>query len=151
MCHKWDISTFCGWLIKADTHKELFQFCLRFIGIVSLLLSVVIFLAAPIFLNIFMDNSQIVADGTIMLRLQVITMVVVGFVLLITILCQSIGEVVGSFILSISRQGIVFLVVLMVSYWLFGYYGILISQAVSDIITAVIAFVLLMRIRKRLF
>lgn len=131
--------------------KELFQFCLRFIGIVSLLLSVVIFLAAPIFLNIFMDNSQIVADGTIMLRLQVITMVVVGFVLLITILCQSIGEVVGSFILSISRQGIVFLVVLMVSYWLFGYYGILISQAVSDIITAVIAFVLLMRIRKRLF
>lgn len=131
--------------------KELFQFCIRFIGIVSLILSAVVFIAAPVFLKIFMNNDQIVADGTTMLRLQVITMVFVGFVLLITIVCQSIGEMVGSFLLSISRQGIVFLIVLLVSYGLFGYMGILISQAIADILTAIIALLLLLKIRKRLF
>ena len=95
-----------------------------------------------------MDNDSIVADGTLMLRWQVITMVFVGVILLMTIVFQSLGKVTGSFILSISRQGIIFLVVLVVAYYTAGYRGIVISQAISDAITAVIAIILF---RKQLY
>lgn len=131
--------------------RELFRFCVCFIGCVSLVLSALVFAAAPLLLRIFMDNAQIVADGTVMLRLQVVTMVFVGFCLLITIVCQSIGEMIGSFVLSISRQGVIFLLVLVVCCRLFGYWGILAAQAVSDVLTAGISLLLLWKIRRRLF
>lgn len=131
--------------------RELLRFCVRFIGAVSLILSAAVFLAAPVLLRFFMDNDAIVSDGTVMLRLQVVTMVFAGMVLLMTILCQSIGAVKESFLLSISRQGVVFFVVLLAAYRLFGYNGVLISQAVADVLSAGIAFFLFLRLRGRIF
>ena len=77
-----------------------------------------------------------------MLRWQVITMVFVGIILLMTIIFQSMGKAVGSFILSISRQGVVFLIVLLIAYHTVGYMGIIISQAIADFFTVIIAAVL---------
>ena len=95
-----------------------------------------------------MQNDSIISDGTLMLRWQVATMVFVGIILLMTIVFQSLGKVVGSFILSASRQGIIFLIVLTVAYYTAGYMGIVVSQAISDAITAVIAVILF---RKQLY
>ena len=131
--------------------RELLRFCVRFIGAVSLVLSAAVFLAAPVLLRFFMDNDAIVSDGTVMLRLQVVTMVFAGMVLLMTILCQSIGAMKESFLLSISRQGVVFFVVLLAAYRLFGYNGVLISQAAADVLSAGIAFFLFLRLRGRIF
>jgi multidrug efflux pump len=93
-------------------------------------------------MRIFMNQESIIADGSLMLRWQVISMVFVGFVLLMTIIFQSTGKVVGSFVLSISRQGVIFLLVLAAAYALAGYQGIIVSQAIADVITAAIAAVL---------
>lgn len=122
--------------------SELLRFCVRFISVIAAALTVVIFLAAPLLMRCFMDNEGIISDGTVMLRWQVISMVFVGIVLLLTIIFQSMGKVVGSFILSISRQGIVFLAILMIAYNTMGYMGIIVSQAAADTVTAVIAVIL---------
>lgn len=122
--------------------SQLFRFCLRFISTIAVILTAIVFLAAPLLMRCFMDNESIVSDGTLMLRWQVISNVFVGIVLLITIVFQSMGKVLGSFILSISRQGVIFLVVLMIAYFTAGYMGILVSQAISDLITAGLALVL---------
>lgn len=122
--------------------SQLFRFCLRFISAIAVILTAIVFLAAPLLMRCFMDNESIVSDGTLMLRWQVISNVFVGIVLLITIVFQSMGKVLGSFILSISRQGVIFLVVLMIAYFTAGYMGILVSQAISDLITAGLALVL---------
>ena len=66
----------------------------------------------------------------------------VGVVLLMTILFQATGKAVGSSILSVSRQGIVFMVVLFVAANLFGYTGVLFSQAAADFLSAILAVVL---------
>lgn len=96
-----------------------------------------------------MDSEGIVADGTFMLRWQVITMLFVGLILLMTILFQAMGKATGAFILSISRQGVLFLLVLILAYHLAGYEGVVVSQAISDCLTAVIAFGLFQtRLRK---
>lgn len=122
--------------------SELLGFCLRFISIIAAILTAVIFMAAPLLIRCFMNKESIVRDGTVMLRWQVITMVFVGIVLLMTIIFQSTGKVAGSFILSVSRQGVIFLIVLVIAYNTAGYTGIILSQAVADLLTAGIALLL---------
>lgn len=121
---------------------ELFHFCIRFISSIAVILTALIFSAAPFLMKCFMDNEAIVKDGTIMLRFQVITMTFVGIILLLTIIFQSFGKITGSFILSISRQGIIFLIVLIIAYHTIGYIGIVASQAIADTVTMAIAIIL---------
>lgn len=92
-----------------------------------------------------MNNAQIIADGTVMLRWQVISMFFVGIVLLMTIVFQSFGKIAGSFLLSISRQGVVFVIVLSVATAVGGYTGILVSQTIADVITAFLAGLLFLK------
>mgnify|MGYP007042227038 CR=1 FL=1 len=63
-----------------------------------------------------MSDETIVTQGALMLRWQVTSMVFVGIVLLMTIVFQSAGKVVGSFLLSIGRQGVIFLAVILIAY-----------------------------------
>lgn len=121
---------------------ELFHFCIRFISSTAVILTALIFSAAPFLMKCFMDNEAIVNDGTVMLRFQVITMTFVGIILLLTIIFQSLGKITGSFILSISRQGIIFLIVLIIAYHTVGYIGIIASQAIADTVTMAIAIIL---------
>ena len=122
--------------------SDLFRFCIRFISTIALILTVIIFASAPILMRCFMDNAAIVSDGTVMLRWQVISMVCVGIVLLMSIIFQSLGKIAGSFILSISRQGVIFVAVLLIAYQATGYMGIIASQAIADLLTAGIAIIL---------
>ena len=111
-------------------------------SMIVLILTAIIFLAAPFLMKCFIKNESIINDGTVMLRWQVITMICVGIVLLMTIIFQSMGKVAGSFILSISRQGIIFLVILVITYNTIGYMGFIISQATADLLTVIIAVIL---------
>lgn len=77
-----------------------------------------------------------------MLRFQCVTTVFVAVVMLLTVVFQAIGKVVPAFILSISRQGIVFLAAIVVCAKLFGYTGVIMSQAVADTLSAILAIVL---------
>lgn len=122
--------------------SKLLRFCFSFISIIAAALTAIIFVAAPFLMKCFMDNESIINDGTAMLRWQVITMVLVGVILLMTIIFQSMGKAAGSFILSVSRQGIVFLITLVIAYRTLGYMGIILSQAVADLLTAIIAILL---------
>ena len=119
--------------------KRLLSFCIKFIGGTAILLTILIILFSNQLMSMFMDTSSIVDDGSLMLRLQVITMFFVGMILLITILFQSTGKAKASFILSISRQGVIFLLALIAGYYVAGYMGIICAQAIADIITMVIA------------
>ena len=122
--------------------SELFRFTLVFILSVAVVLTVLIIVLSPFLMGIFMDAENIIKDGTFMLRAQVITMPLVALVLLFTIIFQSAGKVAGSLVLSISRQGVIFLIVLVIGNIFAGYIGVMATQAVSDIITSLIAIIL---------
>ena len=77
-----------------------------------------------------------------MLRLQVLTMPLVGIVLLSMIIFQSAGKALGSFVLSISRQGVIFFLALLILSHTAGYIGIITSQAAADVLTAIAAIIL---------
>lgn len=125
----------------SDTSRflALLRFCLKFISGSALVLTAGICLAAPALMRVFMDNDGIIRDGAAMLRWQVVTMVFVGFVLLMSILFQSTGKAAAAFVLSISRQGVIFAAALVAARQLAGYNGILAAQAVADAVTAILA------------
>ena len=84
-----------------------------------------------------------------MIPLHLAAILCMGIVLISTCTFQSAGQAMGAFLLSVSRQGVVFAVVLMIALKVAGYYGVLASQAISDFLTAVLAVVLVWRWRKK--
>ena len=119
--------------------KEILKFCYGFECAVAAGLAIILSLAAPAMIRIFMQDDDIIAAGVPMLRMQQLGMVFVAVVLVTTCTFQSAGKAVGAFLLSVSRQGVVFAVVIVLASGLFGYFGVLSAQAVSDVITAILA------------
>ena len=119
--------------------------------IVAILLTAAVEIFAPQIMSLFIDNQEIVSMGRQMLRIQYIATVFQAFVLVVFSLAISVGDAKSSFVLSVSRQGIVFIAAIVALAALFGYYGVISAQPAADIITAGIAFYLLKkRIRKNL-
>ena len=127
--------------------KKLLRFCTLFISGLGLVISIAFFAAATPLIRVFMDDLSIVRDGSLMLRWQVIGLTFCGIVLLYSCLFQAIGKALPALILSLSRQGVVFLAVFGILILLAGYQGFLASQAVADIISALIALALYFRVR----
>ena len=128
---------------QQDTLKKLLRFCLLFLCGLSLVLTAFLCLAATPLMQLFVQDSALVATGAEMLRWQAATAVFAGIILLLTVLFQATGKIVPAFLLSISRQGVVFIVVLVVCVRLFTYNGVIIAQAVADVLSAFLALGLL--------
>ena len=128
---------------RREEMKKLVRFCLGFLSALSLALTVALCLFASPLMGAFVKDSAMIASGAEMLRWQAASTVFAGIVLLLTVLFQATGKVGPSFVLSISRQGVVFVAALLVCVKLFAYNGVLMGQAVADVVSALIALVLL--------
>ena len=124
--------------------RRLLRFCLLFMGILSLTMTAVVWLAAEPLLHLITPDAELVATGVPMLRWHVAGSVFAGIVMLSTCLCQASGRALPALMLSLSRQGVVFFVVLLAAAALFGYQGILTSQCAADVLSAVLAVCILL-------
>lgn len=122
--------------------KEVLRFSSIFQCTLAVILTLILSLAAPSLISFFIEDTSIVEIGTHMLRMQLISMICVSIVLIATCTFQSTGKAFGAFLLSISRQGITFAIVIFIADKLLGYEGIIISQAIADTITAILAGIL---------
>lgn len=107
----------------------------------AVITSIILALFTASFIKIFMNDPSIIQAGTLMLRFLLLSSPCVGIILVFTTLFQSEGKALPALLLSIGRQGIVFAIFLLLSN-IFGYYGIISSQMIADIITAIIALIL---------
>ena len=128
---------------QREEMKKLVRFCLGFMVALSLAMTAALCLFASPLMGAFVQDAAMIATGAEMIRWQAISTVFAGIVLLLTVLFQAVGRVVPSFVLSISRQGVVFVAVLLVCVRLFGYNGVLMGQAAADVVSALIALILL--------
>lgn len=104
---------------------------------------------APQIISIFMNEPEIIENGAMMLRYQQLGMTFMAVTLISTCVCQSVGNAGGAFILSVSRQGVLYLVSLLIMSRVMGYTGVLVSQACADVATAIIAVIIIFRIMKK--
>ncbi len=134
-----------GYNYGAKNHarlKEILRFSYSFECCTAAVLAGALSLAAPAMIGMFMQDAAIIEVGVPMLRMQQMGMVFTAVVLVTTCTFQSAGKAVGAFLLSVSRQGVLFAAVLFIASKAFAYQGVLMAQAVSDLLTAVMAVIL---------
>lgn len=111
----------------------------------SVVMTVVFLISAPQIIRIFMSDGGVIQAGSRILRCMVITMPLMGIILVCTTLFQAAGKAMPAFLLSISRQGVALLICMVVLSAVFGFYGVILAQAAADVVSAILALVLLKR------
>ena len=92
-----------------------------------------------------MQDSAVVSAGALILRCVMLSAPAIGIILVCTTLFQAEGKSFPALILAISRQGVVLVLCLVLMSHSFGYIGVLLSQALSDLITLGTALLFLYR------
>ena len=137
-----------GFLYGAQEKEKLarlVRFCRMFLCALALAESIAVFLLAPQLLRIFMEDPGIIADGTRMLRWQIPGMVFCAVVLLHTCLFQASGKALQALMLSLSRQGLLFIAVFLIATAIGKYDGFLTAQLIADALSAILALLLYKR------
>ena len=111
----------------------------------SVVMTVVFLISAPQIIRIFMSDGGVIQAGSQILRCMVITMPLMGIILVCTTLFQAAGKAMPAFLLSISRQGVALLLCMVVLSAVFGLYGVILAQAAADVVSVILALVLLRR------
>ena len=131
-----------------DRLKKILKFIYTFLIGLAAILVLILGISAPLLLGFFMDDAAIVSAGTQILRTHLSGMCFTAIILVSTCIFQSAGKGQAALILCISRQGIIFTIVMFVSNFLFGYAGVISTMPISDFLAATLAVFLL---KKNLF
>ena len=129
--------------------KEILKFAYLLEMGLGLVFTILMSVFAPAIIGIFMKDPDIMANGAAMLRCQQLGMVFMSVTLVSTCVCQSVGNALGAFLLSVCRQGVLYAAFLFLLSNLFGYHGILLSQACADLATAVMAVCIIRNLFKK--
>ena len=124
---------------EQDKLSGLLRFCTLFLCSLALAESLAVFLLATPVMRVFIDNASIISDGAVMLRWQIAGMVFCAVVLLYTCLFQASGKALQALVMSLSRQGIVFMVVFLAATAVAGYRGFLAAQLIAEVLSAALA------------
>lgn len=111
----------------------------------SVVMTVVFLISAPQIIRMFMSDGGVIQAGSRILRCMVISMPLMGIILVCTTLFQAAGKAMPAFLLSISRQGVALLICMVVLSAVFGFYGVILAQAAADVVSVILALVLLKR------
>ncbi len=96
------------------------------------------------------DNADMLAIGTLCIRLQCLALPIQGWVAIVNMFCAGLGKAGGALLLSTSRQGTCFLPVVYPMAWLWGSNGVAASQAVADILTLLLAVPIIIKLKKEI-
>ncbi len=122
--------------------QKLIRFVIKFLCTTAFAMSMVMIVFAPLIMRIFLDDPSLIQTAALMLRTQVAGITLMAIVLFFTIFFQATGKAAPAFILALSRQGVVFVIVLFVAVMIGGYYGVILTQFISDLLSAILAVLL---------
>ncbi|MDR2601600.1 MAG: MATE family efflux transporter [Spirochaetaceae bacterium] len=139
----------CGFNYGAkryDRVKKAFWFCLRLSTVLLTLLAAAGFVFAPDIIAFFRkDDPQVVSVGALALRAQCFSFPLVGWILLVGFLLQTMGKGVPASVLAFSRQGLFLIPLLFILVPPLGVLGIQICTPIADFLTFLLALPLGMR------
>ena len=133
----------CGFNYGAkryDRVKRAFWFCLKLSSAILIALAIAGFVYAPRIIALFRkDDADVIRIGSFALRLQCFTFPLMGWIVLTSMMLQTIGKTVPANILAATRQGFFLIPLLFILSPLFGVLGIQISIPLSDFFTFILA------------
>lgn len=124
---------------------ETIRFGMTTIFFASLVGTIILEILAPEIIKLFMRDPEVVARGAVMIRWLASSAALAGLVLIFTTSFQSMGKPIPAFLMSLCRQGLIFAICIAILSRVFGYTGILASQALSDTLTMIFGALLMWR------
>ncbi|HOV62458.1 MAG TPA: MATE family efflux transporter [Spirochaetia bacterium] len=115
--------------------KSVMKFAMVCNVIIGTILTVVYILYANRIVSLFIANKEVIDTGTMILRALMVSNPILGVMFTFTFTFQAMGKAVQSLILSISRQGFVFIPMLFIGRALAGLNGIVYAQPVADLVS----------------
>lgn len=129
---------FCGFNFGAKLYKRVkdgFSFCVKGAFFFLLFVSAVLILISEPLIGAFRNDPDVIAFGTLALRLQCLTFPLQSWIVMSNMMEQVIGRTVPATFLAMARQGIFFIPTVLILTALWGPLGVQSAQSVSDILT----------------
>lgn len=150
----------CGFNYGAGLYKrvkEAFWFCVKLGTALLLVASVAGLVFAPTLVGLFSTDTDVIAIGTVALRLQCVSFPLMAWTVMCTMLTQTMGLVVPASLLSLARQGLFFIPVVIGLPYLIAWaipaldpiLGVQMAQPMADIGTAVVSVPVCVRVMRR--
>ena len=144
----------CGFNFGAERYDrvlEAFWFCVKVAVIMLTVFGIVSFgISCPIITAFRREDLQVIEIGTLALRLQLLTMPFQAWVIMVNMLTQSIGYGFRASLVAMGRQGLFLIPALLIFPKLFGILGLQMAQPIADMLTFVLATVIVSGILKEL-
>lgn len=130
---------------RLDRLKSGFYFTFLLGEAVLFTLSVLFFFGASPLVSAFREDAAVVQIGSVMLRLQCISLIIQPYVTCANMMFQSIGDTGRATLLATTRNGLYMIPLLVVLPQVFGLMGILICQPLADMFSLLTALPLVLR------
>jgi len=136
----------CGFNFGAKRYDrviEAFWFCVKVSTCILTVLCLICFLFSGNIISWFRkEDAEVIKIGTFALRAQLCSLPFWGYYTMSNMFSQSIGYGFRASLISCSRQGLIFIPTIFIMSHFFGLRGLQISQPISDILSFLLAFVL---------
>lgn len=116
------------------------------IGTVYLIVSaIIVFVFAKNLIQSMSRDEQVVEIGTQILRIQCFTLPLFGYFTISSMLMQNVGKYLLALIISISRQGLLYIPLLFILPSMFNQLGVYLVQPVADVFAFIFSFVVCLK------
>jgi len=120
--------------------KQTIRFSMLCSVILGVILTVVCFFGSEAIVHAFIENDEVCTYGVQFVRAVMVTGPIIGLLFILSNALQAIGAAVASLVLSVARQGFVYIPVLLILNAIFGLDGAAYTQPVTDVFAVALAF-----------
>ena len=143
----------CGFNYGAGLYKRVkdgFWFCVKVSVVILLLISALGFAFSPTLISWFRDDPDVIRIGATALRFQCIFFFGQSWIIMSNMMQQSMGRTVPATFLSVARQGLFFIPMVLILPHFLGILGVQMAQSAADVLTLICAIPIQLSVLKSL-
>ena len=130
-----------------DRVKKAFKFAVVGGTLFLIMAAILLYVFSELFIKTMSNDNEVILVGSEILRMQCITMPLLGYFAISSMLMQNIGQYFWASIISISRQGIFYIPLLYILSNILGQFGIYLLQPVADVLSFGLAVIVVRKIK----
>ena len=130
-----------------DRVKKAFKFAVIGGTLFLIIAAILLYVFSELLIKTMSNDNEVILVGSEILRMQCITLPLLGYFAISSMLMQNIGQYFWASIISISRQGIFYIPLLYILSNIFGQFGIYLLQPVADVLSFGLAVIVVRKIK----
>ena len=130
--------------------KEAIWISLKWSTVFCAITEIILLIFSRQIIGLFSKDNSVIAIGSYALRANSITFILFGFQYIYTTLFLALGKAFKGTILSISRQGIFFIPVILILPNILGLKGIMFTQPIVDVMTTILTVIFAVKLQRKI-